>query len=392
MKEVVVSIFLNNADWSVPIPILYGPNRILELATLCKSHNIKRPLIVTDKGSRQLPFISIITKLLNVAGLKISIFSEISPNPLDREILLGKSIYRDGKHDGIIAIGGGSGMDGGKAISLIVNNEYSLWDFDNDKLEVKGLENFSPLICIPTTSGTGAETHSTAMVTDTDLGIKKCVWYPSHRPLAAILDPELTFDLPKSLTAWTGVDALVHAVESYSINSLDPVADGMAVEGLNLIGEYIEKVIASPYDVESRGGMLIGSCLAGISFTKGLGLVHAVSHMVGAVYDTQHGLTNAIILPAVLRFNEDSIRHKVKVMNFSTFRDNGNFDSFYLNICNLLDRLEIPVGLSSIGVKKEKVSELALKASKDAAASTNPRYATNDALQTLILEALEGAR
>ena len=138
--------------------------------------------------------------------------------------------------------------------------------------------------------------------------------------------------------------------------------------------------------------MLIGSCLAGISFTKGLGLVHAVSHMVGAVYDTQHGLTNAIILPAVLRFNADSIRQKVKVLNFSTFRDDGNFDSFYLNICNLLDRLEIPVGLSSIGVKKEKVPELALKASKDAAASTNPRYATIDALQTLILESVEGAR
>ena len=387
-----MSVFLSNADWDIPIPIFYGPNRISELGAICQSNNIMRPLIVTDKGSVELPFVKIILKILNVAGLKTDVFGEVSPNPLDSEILLGKSIYRDGKHDGIIAIGGGSGMDGGKAISLIVNNEYNLWEFDNDKSALKGLKNFPPLICIPTTSGTGAETHSTAMVTDTVLGIKRCVWYPSHRPVVAILDPELTLDLPKSLTAWTGVDALVHAIESYSINSLEPLADAMAIEGLKLIGEYLEKAIEFPYDVNARGGMLIGSCLAGISFTKGLGLVHAIGHMVGAVYDTQHGLTNAIILPAILRFNEETINHKVRIMNFATFQEIGNFDSFYLNICNLLDRLEIPCGLSSIGVKEEKVSELSLKASKDAAASTNPRHASVGALKTLILQSIEEAR
>ena len=387
-----MSMFLNNTDWSFPVPIYYGPKRIDELPAICIKHDIQRPLIVTDSGSATLPFIIKALKSLNSSGLKSSVFSGISPNPLDTEILTGKSVYKDGKHDAVIAIGGGSGMDGGKAISLMANNSYSLWEFDNDKSEIKDIKKFPPLICIPTTSGTGAETESTAMVTNTDLGMKLCVWHPNQKPIAAILDPELTLELPKNLTAWTGVDALVHAIEAYSINSLYSVADAMAVEALTLIGRNLRAVVKSPQNLEARGGMLIGSCLAGISFQKGLGLVHAISHMVGAIYNSQHGLTNAILLPPVLKFNQNTINHKVEVMNYATFTKTEGFDDFYSNICNLLDDLEIDRGLKSLGVNANKVSEIALKASKDAAASTNPRQATIPQLETLISNSLVNAR
>ena len=387
-----MSNFLHHADWSFPIPIFYGPGRIEELGKLCKANDISRPLIVTDRGSAHLPFIKRTQDILNAQNLKTNLFSGVSPNPLDTEIQTGKAIFEDGDHDAVIAIGGGSGMDGGKAISLLANNSYSLWDFDNDKTEIKDINNFPRLICIPTTSGTGAETESTAMITHSDLGMKLCVWHPNQKPIAALLDPELTLGLPYNLTAWTGVDALVHAIESYTINSLYSVADGMAIEALTLIGRYLKKAANSPNDLEARGGMLVGSCLAGISFKKGLGLVHAVSHMVGAIYDSQHGLTNAILLPAVLRFNKESIQQKSKMMNFATFSETSGYKSFYANICNLLDELQISKRLDSLGVTSDKVTELALKASKDAAAQTNPRKASIAQLETLISESLQNAR
>jgi len=274
----------------------------------------------------------------------------------------------------------------------LVNRKLKLWDFDNDKPALSELNEFPPIICIPTTSGTGAETESTAMVTNSELGMKQCVWHPNHKPVAAILDPELTIDLPINLTSWTGVDALVHAIESYSINSLYSVADGMAIEALSLISEHLPKVVKDPNNVESRGAMLIGSCLAGISFLKGLGLVHAISHMVGAVYNTQHGLTNAILLPAILKFNEKEISHKINRMHFAMYSKNGSFEEFYSNICNLLDELEIPKGLKEIKVGDNRVNELAQKSLKDAAALTNPRKASIDELEKIISISLDNAR
>ena len=380
--------FLSNTDWSFPIPIYYGPNRIKELPDLCKRNNLKRPLIVTDRGSTTLAFINDLLKDLNNSHIKCNLFSEISPNPLDKEINSGKLAFKNGSHDSIIAIGGGSGMDGGKAISLIANNSQGLWEFDYDKPPITKLNNFPPLICIPTTAGTGAETESTAMITNSELGMKLCIWHPNQKPIAAILDPKLTLGLPKTLTAWTGVDALVHGIEAYSVNSLYSVADGMALEGLKLIGNHLSEVYQNPENIASRGGMLIGSCLTGISFLKGLGLVHAISHMVGAVYNTQHGLTNAILLPKILKFNKNVISQKINFMHFALYEKPGKFDDLYSNICNLLDDLEIPNGLEKIGVKNDKIKELALKSSKDAAALTNPRVASINELESIIKDSV----
>ena len=384
--------FLHSEDWTFPVPIYYGPSRIKELSQVCKSNKLSRPLIVTDKGSAHLSFIKEIINDLNISGLKSDVFSEISPNPVDTEIIYGKSIYENGNHDSIIAIGGGSGMDGGKAISLIANQKEKLWDFDYDKPIINDLKEFPPLICIPTTAGTGAETESTAMVTNSNTKMKFCAWHPNQKPTAAILDPNLTLSLPKNLTAWTGVDALVHAIEAYSVDSLHSPADGMALEGLRLIGSNLSTAFNEPNNVKSRGAMLVGSCLAGISFLKGLGLVHAISHMVGAVYNTQHGLTNAIILPKVLQFNQKEIFHKVNNIHFAMHAKEGDFNSLYSSICNLLHELDIPDGLSKIGVGNDKIDELAIKASKDAAASTNPRSANIQELRSIIEQTIIKAR
>ena len=384
--------FLNNADWSFPVPIYYGPDRVKELSNFCKSKNLSRPLLVTDNSSSDLPFIKEVLKSLNSSNLKCEVFSDISPNPIDNEIYRGKSFYKDGKHDSIISIGGGSGMDGGKAISLIANNTLDLWDFNYDNDPSINLNPFPPLICIPTTAGTGAETESTAMITNSKLGMKLCIWHPNQKPLAAFLDPSLTLSLPKNLTAWTGVDALVHGIEAYSVNSLYSVADGMALEGLNLIGNNLLEVYKDPSNLSSRGAMLIGSCLTGISFLKGLGLVHAISHMIGAVYNTQHGLTNAIILPKVLNYNKSEILSKINSMHFSIFNKLGDFDSFYNKVCILLDDLNIPNNLQSIQVKDDRINELAIKSSKDSAAFTNPKTASISDLEIIIKETIDKAR
>ena len=378
--------YLSNQNWTFPVPISYGPGRIKEISKICINNKIKNPLIVTDKGSSTLGFIASIQNNLHKEGLKSDLFFEISPNPKDIEILAGKKKYHDGSHDGIIGIGGGSGMDGGKAISLIANNDYDIWDFEWEKKppEINEENNFPSLICIPTTAGTGAETESSAMVTDTNLLMKWCIAHPQQKPLEVILDPELTIGLPKYLTAWTGIDALVHAIEAYVIDDFHPLCDGTALEALRLIYPNLPIVYEKGEDLTGRGKMLVGSCLAGISFLKGLGFVHAISHMVGAEYDTQHGLTNAVVLPSVLQFNREVMSTKIPIMSEAMGLKKNDFDYFYKSICELLDQFKIPKKLSDIKVKDSSVKSLAKKALKDSAFATNPKTATLEEMMELI--------
>ena len=386
--------YISNQNWSFPTSIRYGPGRVKELSGICQNKEIKKPFVVTDRGSGDLNLIKDILYNLRKDGLEPQLYTNISPNPRDTEVLSGKLEYQNGNHDGVIAIGGGSGMDGGKAISLIANNEYDIWDFEWEKTPPKiDKENlFPPLICIPTTAGTGAETESSAMVTDTKLLMKWCIAHPQQKPFEVILDPELTLDLPKNLTAWTGVDALVHAIEAYVINDFHPLCDGSAIEALRLIYPNLPIVYENPHDLSSRGKMLVGSCLAGISFLKGLGFVHAISHMVGAEFDTQHGLTNAIVLPAVLQFNKNAIDHKISIMSEAMGLKKNDFDYFYKSICGLLDQLNIPKGLDKIGVEDTSISRLAEKALKDSAFATNPRNATLEEMKELIATTLYKGR
>jgi len=385
---------LTNQDWTFPTNVSYGPGRLKEIGTICNNLNIKNPLIVTDKGSIKLPFITNLQKYLLNSNVKSDLFFDISPNPRDDEISIGCKKFKDGNHDAIIAIGGGSAMDGGKSICLTVNNDIPLWDFEFEQTPPKISKDnpFPKIITIPTTAGTGAETEITAMVTHLEKGMKFCIWHPDVRPSLALIDPELTIGLPANLTAWTGVDALIHGIEGYCVPGFHPMCDGAALEGLSLISKSLITAVEEPSNLVARGGMHVGSCLAGISFLKGLGLVHAIAHMVGAEFNTHHGLTNAIILPVVLKYNLPGMDEKVKRMSEAMQFEDHSVDSFILNIEKLLDRIKIPKSLSEIGVPEDCVERIAEKAMKDQAYATNPKKTSLDKVQEIVLTSIKKAR
>ena len=392
--EMNIEEILAPQDWGFPVPISYGPGRLVEIGKACISLDIKNPLIVTDSGSKELPFIERLKEILMGSNIGSDLYSKISPNPREDEIAEGCSQFKSGNHDAIIAIGGGSAMDGGKAICLTANNDIPLWDFEWEKPPQKIGENnkFPKLITIPTTAGTGAETESTAMVTDLEKGMKLCIMHPDLKPSLALLDPELTLKLPASLTAWTGADAMIHSIEGYCVPGFHPMCDSAALESLSLISKSLILAVEEPQNVAARGAMLVASCLGGISFIKGLGLVHAIAHMVGAEYDTHHGLTNAIILPTVLRYNLPDMEEKVKRMSQAMQFEDHSVDSFISNIEKLLDRIKIPTGLHEIGVPEDCASRIAEKAMVDSAFATNPREASFDEVHQLVMKSIKKAR
>lgn len=385
---------LQPQDWTFPVPIAYGPGRVSEIGQRCRAMGLTRPLIVTDRGSAALPFVAQVRDHLENAGLSSAVYSDISPNPRDDEIAAGRAAFRSDGHDAIIAIGGGSAMDGAKSICLTANNSMDLWAFDYDKTPPHMEEgtSFPRLITIPTTAGTGAETESTAMVTHVGKGMKFCVWHPDLKPSLAILDPELTVGLPANLTAWTGADAMTHAIEAYLVPGFHPLCDGLALEGLALVAKWLPVAVREPDNLAARGGMLAGSCLAGIAFLKGLGLVHAISHMVGAEFNTQHGLTNAIILPVILRFNLPGMDDKVTRMADAMGLADRSVDGFIAEIERRLDEIGIPRSLNEIGVPADCSGRIAEKACLDSAAGTNPRLASLAEIRALVDTAIARAR
>ena len=388
------SDILSNQDWTFPTNTAYGPGRFKEIGDQCNKFGIKNPLIVTDKGSTELYFIRELKELLLKANIKSDIFFDISPNPREDEVSVGCKKYKDGSHDAIIAIGGGSAMDGGKLICLTANNDIPLRDFEFELTPPKISKDnpFPKIITIPTTAGTGAETEITAMVTYLKEGMKFCMWHPDARPVLALVDPELTLGLPPSLTAWTGVDAMVHAIEGYCVPGFNPLCDGSAIESLSLISKSLYLAVEEPKNLVARGGMHVGSYLGGVAFLKGLGLVHAISHMVGAEFNTQHGLTNAIILPVVLRYNLSGMDEKVKRMSEAMQFEDHSIEAFITNIEKMLDRLNIPKSLSEIGVPEDCVERIAKKAMKDQAFATNPKIATLEEVKEMTLASIKKAR
>ncbi len=381
-------------DWTFPVPIAYGPGRLSEIGARCRDLGVAAPLVVTDRGSRDLPFIAALERSLSDAGLRSAVFSGISPNPRDDEIGAGCAAFRAGGHDAVIAIGGGSAMDGGKAICLTANNAIDLWafEFERPAPAIAPETPFPTLITVPTTAGTGAETESTAMVTHVAKGMKFCIWHPALKPTLALLDPALTVGLPPDLTAWTGADALTHGIEAYCVPGFHPLCDGLALEGLSLVAAWLPQAVREPDNLEARGGMLVGSCLAGIAFLKGLGLVHAISHMIGAEYDTQHGLTNAVILPVVLRFNLPGMDRKAYRMAQAMDLEDRTPTGLIEGVERLLDRVGVPGSLGEIGVPEECADRIAGKALQDSAAATNPRTATRDEVRALVAQAIRQAR
>ena len=386
---------LSNQDWTFPTFTAYGPGRFKEIGKFCNNFNITNALIVTDSGTVNLPFINDLSNYLSDAKLKSAIYSNISPNPRDDEIDGGCKKFIDGNHDAIIAIGGGSAMDGGKAISLTAKSGIPLWDFeflDKTPRDLKGKNPFPKIITIPTTAGTGAETEITAMVTDTKKGMKFCLWHPDARPCLALVDPELTLKLPANLTAWTGIDAMIHAIEGYSVPMFHPLCDGSALESLSLISKSLYLAVEEPDNLLARGGMIMGSYLGGVAFLKGLGLVHAISHMVGAEYNTHHGLTNAIILPVVMDYNLPGLEEKVIRMSQAMQFEDNSINGFKNNLNEMLDRLKIPKGLNEIGVPEDSYERIAKKSMLDQAYGQNPKKASLDEVKDLVIKSIKQAR
>ena len=388
------SFFTTHQDWTFPVPIAYGPGRLMEIGEKCSLLGIKNPLIVTDKGSADLPFIEKLETYLSKANISFASFKKISPNPLDTDIAAGKQLFLDGNHDAVIAIGGGSAMDGGKGICMTAKNNHNLWDFEFEKPSpvISASETFPKLITIPTTAGTGAETESTAMVTDTSKAMKFCVWHKDLKPELALLDPELTIGLPETYTAWTGVDAMVHAIEAYLVPDFHPLCDGAALEGLTLVNTWLPVAVQEPKNISARGGMLVGSCLAGIAFLKGLGLVHAISHMVGAEFDTQHGLTNAIILPSILKYNLPDMPKSTEKMAKAIDLKTTSMESFIEHTEKMLDDFKIPKSLAEINVPKNCAHRIAKKSMQDSAAQTNPKSISLEQLENIINTVIVKAR
>jgi alcohol dehydrogenase class IV len=387
----IKSNMLEQCLWNFPIPIHYGPGSIKKVPSIAKTVGIKRPLIVSDSETAKLNFVSSAIKMLITEGLKCSLFSDFSPNPTDKECLLGCEIYIREGCDGIIAIGGGSSLDTGKAIALSAyRSPDRFWDFDmlNEVPFQTKLDCFVSLICVPTTTGTGAEVEPGAMVTDTISNEKKAFYHPEYWPLAAVLDPELALTLPKNLTAWTGIDAIVHAIEAYSVPTFHPMCDGIALQALELICPAIKTAYHNGNDIAARGAMMVGSCLAAVSFTKGLGLVHSISHMVGGLYNTPHGLTNAVILPAVLRYNYPEIEGKVKYLARACGADSEDFQGLITWIEALYEEFMIPHSLGELGVLNKDIDKLVEMILNDICLPTNPRPICKSRLKTFIADAI----
>ncbi|MCK0715111.1 iron-containing alcohol dehydrogenase [Chromohalobacter sarecensis] len=385
----------DHVEWEISYRVESGPGAIAALNAFFTQRQIKRPLIVTDPGFAKLDHLSRLKAQLAEADILCSQYDAIHANPSDEDALAAANSYREHGADAIIAIGGGSAMDGAKGAALIAKqSRYSLWDFDYNYAMPEDLtrEDFPPLITVPTTAGTGAEGDSTAMLIDTRRGTKECIHHPLARPEKIILDPNFTLGLPANLTAWTGLDALTHALESYLVPMFHPMCDGAALQGLGLVWENLEESVENGRNLEARSNMLTGSFLAGVGFLKGLGLVHAISHMVGAACHTHHGMTNAILLPIIMRFNRPALEQKLPSIAHAMRLRDCQFETFHSAICSMLDRLDIPKGLSGIGVSHEIVDTILDSVEGDPAYSTNPVPCPRETLAALIHEAIDAAR
>ncbi len=361
-------------DWNYPTSVHFGVGRISRLPETCRSLNISHPLLVTDTGLLTQNFISKSLKTNAEAGLECHLFSKVKSNPTGKNIDEGVKAYHEAGCDGVIAMGGGSVLDAGKAIALMVGQDRPIWDFEDvgdNWLRVKP-EAIAPTIAIPTTAGTGSEVGRAAVILDTSCQIKKIIFHPKMLPEVVIADPALTQSLPAHLTAATGLDAFVHLLEAYCTPSFHPMAEGIALEGMRLVKENLLRAFEAGQDLSARAYMMSASLMGAVAFQKGLGAVHALAHPLGAVFDKHHGLLNAILLPYVLRKNRPAIEKKTKRAAISIGLSDASFEVFYDWVLSLRKTLQIPETLQDIGITATERDRIGQMAFDDPAASGNP--------------------
>ena len=362
-----------NRNINYPTAIKYGAGRIKELAEFCKANGIKRPLVVTDKGLAAMPMVAEIMADLKQAGLKAALFADVRPNPVEENVLAGCKVFKDGKHDGVVALGGGSGLDVGKLIALMHSQKISVFELEDigDWWTRADASLISPIIAVPTTAGTGSEVGRAGVVTHPITHEKKIIFHPQLMPKVALLDPELTVGLPPKLTAATGMDALAHNLEAYCAPFYHPWSAGVALEGMRLVKDNLAKAVKKPKDLDARGNMLVASAMGATAFQRGLGGIHALAHPFGGLYDAHHGLLNGIIMPYVLKANRRKIEKDIE-RAAAYLGIKGGFNGFLKWVLALRKEIGIPNALKDIGIDTKRLGEVAAMAIKDPSAGGNP--------------------
>ena len=358
-------------NWNYPTTIWFGNQRINEIQKACESLNIRKPLIVTDPGILKT---NIIEKINSSLVNKSNIFSEVQSNPTGNNVELGVSYFNSNSHDGVIAVGGGSGMDVGKGIAFMAGQDRPLWDFEDigDYWTRANSEAIKPIIAVPTTAGTGSETGRAGVYTNEETKEKKIIFHPKMLPSIVILDPELTVPLPKSLTAFTGMDALAHCLESYCSNFFHPFSQGIALEGMFIVKNNLINAYHDGSNLDARGNMLAASSMGSIAFQKGLGAIHSLSHPVGAIYNTHHGLTNAVFMPYVLKRNKKVIEEKIISLSRYLNLEDQTFEGFMSWLLHLRKELLIPHTLKELIQEDSKFEEMSKMARDDPSTGGNP--------------------
>ena len=354
-----------SVNWNYPTNIRFGCGRLAQLNQCCQELGMNSPLLVTDAGLAQLP---LITQLLR-DNPNFGLFADVRPNPVGQNVSDGVLAFRHGGHDGVIAMGGGSALDVGKAVALMVGQQRPLWDFEDvgDNWKRVNEQGMVPVVAVPTTSGTGSEVGRCSVITDESTHTKRILFHPRMLPALVLADPDTTLGLPPKLTAAVGMDALSHNLEAWCSPMLHPMADGIALEGMRLVQQSLVKAYSMGGDRQARSDMMAASTMGAAAFQKGLGAMHSLSHPIGALFDTHHGLTNAVVMPYVLVHNAPAIGEKMERL------------ARYLGISSVLDwvlelrrQLEIPHTLAQLGVTLESLPDLAQRAVVDPTAATNP--------------------
>lgn len=375
-------------NWNYPTTVWFGPDRSKQAQQACDTLGIKNPLIVTDPGLLQTPIIEEINSNLSS---KTNVYSDVQGNPTGSNVTNGVKVFLEGNHDGVIAIGGGSGMDAGKGIAFLAHQKRPLWDFEDigDWWTRADSKVIKPIIAIPTTAGTGSEVGRAGVFLNEDNQKKKIIFHPKMLPQIAILDPSLTINLPKGITAGTGMDALAHCLEAYSSPFYHPMAEGTALEGLRLVKENIQEVFHNGKNIEARAHMLVASMMGAAAFQKGLGAIHSITHPVNSLYHTHHGTTNGTVMPFVLNYNRSVIEDKfVRLANFLDIK--GGFEGIVQWVIDLKKEMEIPETLKDMGVQPGDEVKLAPLAQEDPSTGGNPLEMTEEKFQELIANCISG--
>ncbi len=381
-----------NANWNYPTAIRVGPDRLSEIGDCCLSLNLRNPLLITDPGIKDFPFINAAVDSCKASGLECGMFSDVQPNPTGTNIEQGVAAFNSGDHDGVIAIGGGSALDAGKAIALMAKQDISIWELEDvgDNWTRADVGGIAPIVAVPTTAGTGSEVGRASVILDEVAKVKKIIFHPRMVPAIVILDPMVTTGLPPMLTAATGMDALSHSLEAWCSPAYHPMAEGIAVEGIRLVRNYLPTAVTSGSDVEARTQMLVASMMGATAFQRGLGAMHALAHPLGALYNAHHGTLNAVLMPYVLVANRQVIEPRIIYLARSVDIPNASFDSFFDWVLELRETVSIPQNLEDLGIDDNQADLIGKMAEVDPSAGTNPILFDASQYQSIFMNALNG--